>query len=177
MLRNSVHDRESSLVARKNGRQCLHAGLGPAQAQVANDSIPTLGSLKSRAGNAMAETQEESRLPASTPPHTRKNLPWLWMTVTGGGLFVFGLVAGLLWHRDSLAAKAPQDNDAKALAPLWSPFVQKSRPVILAYSNPVLLMDNAHRRKVKLLLLPTAQAIKTLKQNPNETNAILHVTC
>src|SRR5579872_1865463 len=76
MLRNSVHDRESSLVARKNGRQCLHAGLGPAQAQVANDSIPTLGSLKSRAGNAMAETQEESRLPASTPPHTRKNLPW-----------------------------------------------------------------------------------------------------
>ena|SRR5579872_975225 len=59
MPRNSVHDRESSLVARKNGRQCLHAGLGPAQAQVANDSIPTLGSLKSKAGNAMAETQEE----------------------------------------------------------------------------------------------------------------------
>ena len=35
----------------------------------------------------------------------------------------------------------------------------------------------AQRRKVKLLLLPTAQAIKTLKQNPNKTNAILHVTC
>src|SRR6266851_5354924 len=35
----------------------------------------------------------------------------------------------------------------------------------------------AKRRKIKLLVLPTAQAIKTLKQNPNETNAILHVTC
>jgi hypothetical protein len=35
----------------------------------------------------------------------------------------------------------------------------------------------AERRKVKLLVLPTARAIKTLKQNPNETNAILHVTC
>src|SRR5207247_2147118 len=35
----------------------------------------------------------------------------------------------------------------------------------------------ATRRKIKLLVLPTAQAIKALKQNSNETNAILHVTC
>ena len=35
----------------------------------------------------------------------------------------------------------------------------------------------AQRRKIELLVLPTAQAIKALKQNPNETNAILHVTC
>jgi hypothetical protein len=35
----------------------------------------------------------------------------------------------------------------------------------------------AQRRKIKLLVLSTTQAIKTLKQNPNETNAILHVTC
>jgi hypothetical protein len=35
----------------------------------------------------------------------------------------------------------------------------------------------AQRRTIKLLVLPTAQAIKKLKQNPNETNAILHVTC
>jgi len=37
--------------------------------------------------------------------------------------------------------------------------------------------QEATRRKIKLVVLPTAQAIKTLKQNPNETNAILHVTC
>ena len=32
-------------------------------------------------------------------------------------------------------------------------------------------------RRLVLLVLPTAQAIKPLKQNPNETNAILHVAC
>jgi hypothetical protein len=34
----------------------------------------------------------------------------------------------------------------------------------------------AKRRKIKLLILPTAEAIKELKQKPDETNAILHVT-
>lgn len=37
--------------------------------------------------------------------------------------------------------------------------------------------QEAKRRGVKLVVLPTAQAIKALKQNPDETNAILHVTC
>ena len=35
----------------------------------------------------------------------------------------------------------------------------------------------AKRRKVKLLILPTADAIEKIKQKPNGTNAILHVTC
>ena len=35
----------------------------------------------------------------------------------------------------------------------------------------------AKRRKIELLVLPTAEAIKELKENPNKTNAILHVTC
>src|SRR5215467_5785173 len=35
----------------------------------------------------------------------------------------------------------------------------------------------AKRRKVNLLILPTVAAIEELKRNPNETNAILHVTC
>jgi hypothetical protein len=35
----------------------------------------------------------------------------------------------------------------------------------------------AERRKVKLLVLPTSQAIKELERHPEETNAILHVTC
>ncbi len=37
--------------------------------------------------------------------------------------------------------------------------------------------QEAKRRKIKLLVLPTTQAIKTLKENPDKTNAILHVTC
>ena len=35
----------------------------------------------------------------------------------------------------------------------------------------------AKRRKTELLILPTAQAIEILTQDPEETNAILHVTC
>jgi hypothetical protein len=35
----------------------------------------------------------------------------------------------------------------------------------------------AKRRKVDLVIRPTAQAIELLKQRPDGTNAILHVTC
>ena len=35
----------------------------------------------------------------------------------------------------------------------------------------------AARRKIKLLILPTLEAIEELKQHPRDTNAILHVTC
>jgi hypothetical protein len=36
--------------------------------------------------------------------------------------------------------------------------------------------QEAKRRKIRLLVLPTPQAIKALKANP-DSNAILHVTC
>lgn len=39
------------------------------------------------------------------------------------------------------------------------------------------LKAEARRRRIKLLVLPTAKAIEVLKGNPPETNAILHVTC
>ncbi len=35
----------------------------------------------------------------------------------------------------------------------------------------------AERRKIELLIFPTAQAIEALKKAPDDTNAILHVTC
>jgi len=35
----------------------------------------------------------------------------------------------------------------------------------------------AERRKIKLLVLSTIEAIELLNQNPKDTNAILHVTC
>jgi len=37
--------------------------------------------------------------------------------------------------------------------------------------------SNAERKKIKLLILPTVEAIEVLNRNPNDTNAILHVTC
>src|SRR2546427_4012110 len=35
----------------------------------------------------------------------------------------------------------------------------------------------ARRRKIKLMILSTKEAIKELKQRPDGTNAVLHVTC
>ncbi|HKD07976.1 MAG TPA: MTH938/NDUFAF3 family protein [Bryobacteraceae bacterium] len=35
----------------------------------------------------------------------------------------------------------------------------------------------AARRKIKLLILPTLEAIEKMKQHPRDTNAIFHVTC
>ena len=35
----------------------------------------------------------------------------------------------------------------------------------------------AKRRHVELFILPTAKAIEELHKNPEDTNAILHVTC
>ena len=35
----------------------------------------------------------------------------------------------------------------------------------------------AERRKVALLIVPTAKAIELLRDDPQETNAVLHVTC
>jgi hypothetical protein len=35
----------------------------------------------------------------------------------------------------------------------------------------------AERRKVRLLMLPTLRAVQVLQQDPDDTNAILHLTC
>ncbi len=37
--------------------------------------------------------------------------------------------------------------------------------------------QEAERRKVELVILPTAEAIELLKREPEGTNAVLHVTC
>jgi hypothetical protein len=44
---------------------------------------------------------------------------------------------------------------------------------------PVLeeVKRESQRRKIELVILPTVEAIETLKQHPDKTNAILHVTC
>ena len=35
----------------------------------------------------------------------------------------------------------------------------------------------AKRRKIELSILPTSEAIAQLMKNPEETNAVLHLTC
>jgi hypothetical protein len=55
------------------------------------------------------------------------------------------------------------------------------RLVIGTGSGALPVMDQvkheAEHRKIKLSILPTAEAIKELKRRPRDTNAVLHVTC
>jgi hypothetical protein len=46
-------------------------------------------------------------------------------------------------------------------------------------SLPVMdeVMDEAKRRGVEVVTLPTEQAIDILRNDPKKTNAVLHVTC
>ena len=58
----------------------------------------------------------------------------------------------------------------------------KCRTLVIGTGTGALpVMDEvkaeAKRRRVELLVLPTAEAIDVLKRNPKQTNAILHVTC
>ena len=58
----------------------------------------------------------------------------------------------------------------------------KCRRLVVGTGTGVLpVMDEvkreAKRRKIKLLILPTAQAIEVLEQENDDTNAVLHVTC
>ena len=49
-----------------------------------------------------------------------------------------------------------------------------------AYGSLPVMKDvklEAERRRIGLLIFPTGQAIEAIKQNPDDTNAILHVTC
>jgi hypothetical protein len=39
------------------------------------------------------------------------------------------------------------------------------------------VVKEAKKRKIKLIVLPTEEAIDLLNDNPKKTNAILHVTC
>ena len=55
------------------------------------------------------------------------------------------------------------------------------RLVIGTGAGALPVMDDvkkeAKRRHVELVVLPTAEAIRELESNPEETNAILHLTC
>jgi hypothetical protein len=54
-------------------------------------------------------------------------------------------------------------------------------PVIGTGTGALPVMEKvrreATRRRIKLVILPTVEAIEELKQHPRDTNAILHITC
>jgi hypothetical protein len=58
----------------------------------------------------------------------------------------------------------------------------KCRRLVIGTGTGALpIMDQvkreAKRRRIKLVILPTAEAIAELKEHPDRANAVLHVTC
>jgi hypothetical protein len=58
----------------------------------------------------------------------------------------------------------------------------KCRRLVIGTGTGALpIMEQVEReaqgRNIELVIQPTAEAIKTLQKNPDETNAILHLTC
>ena len=58
----------------------------------------------------------------------------------------------------------------------------KCRRLVIGTGTGALpIMEQVEReaqgRNIELVIQPTAEAIKTLQENPDETNAILHLTC
>ena len=59
----------------------------------------------------------------------------------------------------------------------------KCRRLIIGTGNygslPVMedVKDEARRRKIELLILPTNEAVAALVKEPKDTNAVLHITC
>jgi hypothetical protein len=58
----------------------------------------------------------------------------------------------------------------------------KCRRLVVGTGTGALpIMDDvkqeAARREIDLIILPTAEAIKAIQEKPDKTNAILHVTC
>jgi hypothetical protein len=89
---------------------------------------------------------------------------------------------GKVRKRDKKASKKYRDEYGHTPLSVREDIPWKCRRLVVGTGDgalPVMdaVKDEARRRKVKLLVLPTAQAIVELQEHPADTNAILHLTC
>jgi len=89
---------------------------------------------------------------------------------------------GRIWKRKKKPSKKFRDAFGHTPLSMEEAIPWKcSRLVIGTGTGRLPVMDEvkreARRRHVKLVILPTAEAIEELQQRPDELNAILHVTC
>jgi hypothetical protein len=90
---------------------------------------------------------------------------------------------GEILKRKKKPSKRFRDNFGHTPLSVEEDIPWKCRQLIIgtgAYGRlPVMdeVKREARRRNVELLVLPTSDAIEKLRQGPDDTNAILHVTC
>jgi hypothetical protein len=90
---------------------------------------------------------------------------------------------GKIRKRDKKPSKKFRDAYAHTPLSVAEAIPWKCRRLVVgtgAYGDlPVMdeVKQEADRRDLELVLLPTAEAIKALQKAPRHTNAILHITC
>ena len=89
---------------------------------------------------------------------------------------------GKVSKRKKNASKKFRDDFGHTPLSLQEDIPWKCRRLVVGTGTGALpVMDKvkaeAKRRKIELLILPTAKAIAEIKRHPGHTNAILHVTC
>ncbi len=89
---------------------------------------------------------------------------------------------GKVRKRNTTASKRYREEFGHTPLSLDEDIPWKCRQLVIGTGEgalPVMdaVKDEAMRRKVKLVVLPTAQAITALQEHPEDTNAIFHLTC
>jgi hypothetical protein len=89
---------------------------------------------------------------------------------------------GRIRKRSKKASKKFRDTFGHTPLSIEEKIPWKCRKLVIGTGTgalPVMteVKEEARRRHVKLVVLPTAEAIQALAESPEETNAILHVTC
>ena len=90
---------------------------------------------------------------------------------------------GEIRKRKKILSKKFQDDFGHTPLSIEEDLPWKCRRLVIgtgAYGRlPVMneVKREAQRRKVELLLVPTARAIEALRRKIDDTNAVLHVTC
>ena len=89
---------------------------------------------------------------------------------------------GKVRRRNKKASKKYRDRFGHTPLSIDEEIPWKCRRIVIGTGSgalPVMedVKKEAKRRHVELLALPTAEAVRELETNPEETNAILHLTC
>ncbi len=89
---------------------------------------------------------------------------------------------GKVRRRNKKASKKYRDRFGHTPLSIDEEIPWKCRRLVIGTGSGALsvmedVKKEAKRRHVELLALPTAEAMRELETNPEETNAILHLTC
>jgi hypothetical protein len=89
---------------------------------------------------------------------------------------------GEIRKRDKKPSKKFRDDFGHTPLSIEEEIPWKCRRLIIGTGGgalPVMkdVKQEAHRREIELIIVPTEEAIQVLKEDPENTNAILHVTC